>query len=160
MSAYLGVSTPATRRARRERRVRKWWVREAVKSEESTRLVKASLELDSGPARHEQKREHVAFAHECYTKQHRVPEQVVRDEFEKMLDLARKDSNEGCLNTINNASIPMGLWIRAVNLARMIYVIYKLEDAYTHSSKKLKECIDLLFIKPLQSLIGLIYIYS
>ncbi|KAK9155410.1 hypothetical protein Sjap_002890 [Stephania japonica] len=97
----------------------------------------------------EQKREHVASALECYMKQHGVPEQVVRDEFEKMLDLAWKDLNEGCLNTINNASIPMDLRIRAVNLARMIYVIYKHEDAYTHSSQKLKECIDFLFIEPL-----------
>ncbi|KAK9155424.1 hypothetical protein Sjap_002904 [Stephania japonica] len=91
----------------------------------------------------EQKREHVASALECYMKQHGVPEQVVRDEFEKMLDLAWKDLNEGSLNTINNASIPMDLRIRAVNLARMIYVIYKHEDAFTHSSQKLKECIDL-----------------
>ncbi|KAK9151948.1 hypothetical protein Syun_010257 [Stephania yunnanensis] len=110
----------------------------------------------------EQKRGHVASALECYMKQHGVSEQAVHDEFDKMLDSAWKDLNEGCLSTTttttttttnnNNNSgtvIPMALRIRAVNLARMIYVIYKDEDAYTHSSRKLKECIAVLFIKPL-----------
>ncbi|KAK9155406.1 hypothetical protein Sjap_002886 [Stephania japonica] len=128
--------------------------REAFDWVNNSKLVKASCIIcrimdDLVSHELEQKREHVASALECYMKQHGVPEQVVRDEFEKMLDLAWKDLNEGCLNTINNASIPMDLRIRAVNLARMIYVIYKHEDAYTHSSQKLKECIDFLFIEPL-----------
>ncbi|KAK9151967.1 hypothetical protein Syun_010276 [Stephania yunnanensis] len=130
----------------------------------NSKLVKASCIIgrimdDLVSRELEQKRGHVASALECYMKQYGVSEQAAHDEFDKLLDSAWKDLNEGCLSTTTTTTtttttnsgtvIPMALRIRAVNLARMIYVIYKHEDAYTHSSRKLKECIGVLFIKPL-----------
>ncbi|XP_043701572.1 (-)-germacrene D synthase-like [Telopea speciosissima] len=94
----------------------------------------------------EQERGHVCSSIECYMKQHGVTEQDACDEFNKRIENAWKDINEGC---IKPTVVPMPFLIRAVNLARMMDVIYKHEDGYVNASKVLKEYITLLFIDPI-----------
>ncbi|KAH7861221.1 hypothetical protein Vadar_023293 [Vaccinium darrowii] len=83
----------------------------------------------------EQERGHVASAVECYMKQHGATEEVVLLEFQKRVTNAWKDMNAECLRP---TAVPMPLLTRVLNLARVINVIYKDEDGYTHSGTKLK----------------------
>ncbi|RVW14963.1 (-)-germacrene D synthase [Vitis vinifera] len=78
----------------------------------------------------EQKRGHVASAVECYMKQHGASEQETHNEFNKQVRDAWKDINEECLIP---TAVPMPILMRVLNLARVIDVIYKNEDGYTHS---------------------------
>ncbi|XP_042478646.1 (-)-germacrene D synthase-like [Macadamia integrifolia] len=94
----------------------------------------------------EQERGHVCSSVECYMKQHGVTEEEACGEFNRRVENAWKDINQGC---IKPTAIPMPFLMRPVNLARMIDVIYKHEDGYTKASKILKEHITLLFIDPL-----------
>ncbi|KAH7860923.1 hypothetical protein Vadar_019579 [Vaccinium darrowii] len=84
----------------------------------------------------EQERGHVASAVECYMKQHGATEEVVLLEFQKRVTNAWKDMNAECLRP---TAVPMPLLTRVLNLARVINVIYKDEDGYTHSGTKLKK---------------------
>ncbi|KAM4103192.1 hypothetical protein ACJW30_06G060600 [Castanea mollissima] len=83
----------------------------------------------------EQERGHAASAVECYMKQHGVSEQVVHDEFNKQVANAWKNINEECLRP---TVIPMPLLMCVLNLARVIDVIYKEGDGYTHIGKEMK----------------------
>ncbi|XP_042478009.1 (-)-germacrene D synthase-like isoform X2 [Macadamia integrifolia] len=94
----------------------------------------------------EQERGHVCSGVECYMKQHGVTEEEVYDEFNRRVENAWKDINQGC---IKPTTIPMPFLMRSVNLARMMDVIYKHKDGYVEASKILKEYITLLFIDPL-----------
>ncbi|KAK4576375.1 hypothetical protein RGQ29_027084 [Quercus rubra] len=84
----------------------------------------------------EQERGHAASAVECYMKQHGVSEQVVHDELNKQVTNAWKDINEEC---IRPTVVPMTLLMRVLNLARVIDVIYKEGDGYTHVGKEMKD---------------------
>ncbi|KAF5948759.1 hypothetical protein HYC85_014716 [Camellia sinensis] len=83
----------------------------------------------------EQKRGHVVSAVECYMKQHGATEEEVLVEFRKLVTNAWKDINAAYLRP---TAVPMPLLLRVVNLTRMIHVIYKDEDGYTHSGTRLK----------------------
>ena len=69
-------------------------------------------------------------------KQHGVSEQVVHDELNKQVANAWKDINEEC---IRPTVVPMTLLMRVLNLARVIDVIYKEGDGYTHVGKEMKD---------------------
>uniref|UniRef100_A0A2N9IH01 Terpene synthase metal-binding domain-containing protein n=1 Tax=Fagus sylvatica TaxID=28930 RepID=A0A2N9IH01_FAGSY len=84
----------------------------------------------------EQERGHAASAVECYMKQHGVSEQVVHDELKRQVDDAWKDINEECMRP---TVVPMPLLMRVLNLARVIDVIYKESDGYTHVGKEMKD---------------------
>uniref|UniRef100_A0A2N9HWR3 Terpene synthase metal-binding domain-containing protein n=1 Tax=Fagus sylvatica TaxID=28930 RepID=A0A2N9HWR3_FAGSY len=84
----------------------------------------------------EQERGHAASAVECYMKQHGVSEQVVHDELNRQVDDAWKDVNEECMRP---TVVPMPLLMRVLNLARVIDVIYKDSDGYTHVGKEMKD---------------------
>ncbi|XP_028066770.1 (-)-germacrene D synthase-like [Camellia sinensis] len=83
----------------------------------------------------EQKRGHVVSAVECYMKQYGASEEEVLVELQKQVTNAWKDINQECLSP---TAVPMPLLLRVVNLARVINVLYKDEDGYTHSGTKLK----------------------
>ncbi|KAF5948761.1 hypothetical protein HYC85_014718 [Camellia sinensis] len=83
----------------------------------------------------EQKRGHAASAVECYMKQHGATEEEVLVEFRKLVTNAWKDINAAYLRP---TAVPMPLLLRIVNLTRMIHVIYKDEDGYTHSGTRVK----------------------
>ncbi|KAJ9671958.1 hypothetical protein PVL29_025552 [Vitis rotundifolia] len=93
----------------------------------------------------EQKRGHVASAVECYMKQHGASEQETHNEFNKQVRDAWKDINEECLIP---TAVPMPILMRVLNLARVIDVIYKNEDGYTHSGTVLKDLVTSMLIDP------------
>ncbi|KAJ7948511.1 (-)-germacrene D synthase [Quillaja saponaria] len=95
----------------------------------------------------EQKRGHVASAIECYMKQHGVKEEETIIQFQKQVADAWKDMNEECLYP---TSVPMPILTRVVNLARVIDVLYKDEDGYTHANVVLKDYVASLLIEPVQ----------
>ncbi|KAK9151947.1 hypothetical protein Syun_010256 [Stephania yunnanensis] len=94
----------------------------------------------------EQDRGHVASAVECYMKQYGLPEEEVESELNKQVEEAWKELNKGLLRP---TAFPMPTLMIVVNLSRMIYVLYKHEDAYVHSNKKTKEHITSLFVHPI-----------
>ncbi|EXB50927.1 hypothetical protein L484_021155 [Morus notabilis] len=78
-------------------------------------------------------------------KQHEATEEEAVKDLRKQVINAWKDINEECLYPI---SVPMPLLMRVVNLARVIDVIYKDEDGYTHSDVVLKDFIASMLIDP------------
>jgi hypothetical protein len=78
-------------------------------------------------------------------KQHGVSEQVVHDELNKQVANAWQDINEECMRP---TVVPMPLLMRVLNLARVVDVIYKEGDAYTHVGKEMKYDVASLLIDP------------
>ncbi|XP_059428060.1 (-)-germacrene D synthase-like isoform X2 [Corylus avellana] len=93
----------------------------------------------------EQKRGHVASAVECYTKQHGATEEEAIDEFGKEITDAWKDINEECRYP---TTVPMPVVMRILNLARVIDVVYKDADGYTHAGIVLKDFVASLLVDP------------
>ncbi|WKA12340.1 hypothetical protein VitviT2T_029734 [Vitis vinifera] len=91
----------------------------------------------------EQNREHVASAVECHVKQHGASEQETHKEFNKQVTNAWKDVNEEYLIP---TAVPMTILTRVLNLSRVIDVIYKNEDGYTHSRTVLKDFVTSMLI--------------
>ncbi|GFS42113.1 terpenoid cyclases/Protein prenyltransferases superfamily protein [Actinidia rufa] len=91
----------------------------------------------------EQKRGHVASAVECYMKQHGTTEEEAIVELYKQVTNAWKDMNAECLFP---TKVPMPLLVRVLNLARVIYVLYKDEDGYTHSRTKVKKFVTSVLV--------------
>ncbi|KDP39014.1 hypothetical protein JCGZ_00771 [Jatropha curcas] len=93
----------------------------------------------------EQERGHVASSIECYMKQYGVTEEETIEEFRKQIVNAWKDINEEFLFP---TSVPMPILLRILNLARVIDVLYKSEDGYTHAEGVLKDFVSSLLIDP------------
>ncbi|XP_057968253.1 (-)-germacrene D synthase-like [Malania oleifera] len=93
----------------------------------------------------EQERGHCASAVECYMKQYGASEQEAHAELQKQVVNAWKDINGECLRP---TVVPMPLLARILNLARVIDLIYKSEDGYTHVGKQMKGRIASLLIDP------------
>nr|XP_027083045.1 (-)-germacrene D synthase-like [Coffea arabica] len=93
----------------------------------------------------EQERGHVASAVECYVNEYGVTKQEAFDELNRQTAKAWKDINGECLNS--NA-VPMEALQRVLNLAKVICLIYKDEDGYTHSATVLKDYISLMLVDP------------
>ncbi|KAL7216920.1 hypothetical protein ACSBR1_028779 [Camellia fascicularis] len=68
-------------------------------------------------------------------KQYGASEEEALVELKKWVTNAWKDINQECLRP---TAVPMPLLLRVVNLARVIIVLYKDKDGYTHSGTKLK----------------------
>ncbi|XP_040988311.1 (-)-germacrene D synthase-like isoform X2 [Juglans microcarpa x Juglans regia] len=94
----------------------------------------------------EQKRGHVASAVECYMTQHGVTEEEAVHELSKQVTDAWKDINKECLYP---TEVPMPILMRVLNLARVIDVVYKDEDGYTHAGIVLKDFVASLMVDPL-----------
>nr|QNV48472.1 cadinene synthase [Ficus carica] len=92
----------------------------------------------------EQEREHVASSVECYTKQYGVSEQEAYGELNKKVVDAWKDINEELL--INPTAMPRPVLIRVLNLSRVIDLLYKDGDGYTHVGKVTRDSIATLLI--------------
>ncbi|KAJ4850830.1 hypothetical protein Tsubulata_047454, partial [Turnera subulata] len=93
----------------------------------------------------EQERGHAASAVECYTKEHGVPEEEACKVLQMEVVKAWKDINEECLKP---TAVPMPLLTRILNLTRVIDVIYKDEDCYTHVGKVMKNNVASVLIHP------------
>ncbi|KAJ6969907.1 valencene synthase-like [Populus alba x Populus x berolinensis] len=91
----------------------------------------------------EQERGHAASGVECYIRQYGLSEQEVYKEFHMQVVNAWKDINEEFLKP---TAVPMPLLERILNLSRVMDVIYKEEDEYTHVGEVMKNNIASLFI--------------
>ncbi|KAM7473354.1 hypothetical protein LguiB_020597 [Lonicera macranthoides] len=91
----------------------------------------------------EQERGDVASAVECYIKQHNVTKEEAFVEFDRRLTNAWKDTNQECLA---QTAVPMNLLERVLNLSRVIDLLYKDNDGYTHSTTRVKDFITSLLI--------------
>ncbi|XP_048328632.2 (-)-germacrene D synthase-like [Ziziphus jujuba] len=120
------------------------WLFSKPKIEKASSVV-CRLMDDVVSHKFEQKRGHVASAVECYMKQFGATEDEAVNEFRKQVSDAWKDINEECLYP---TSVPMPLLVRILNLARVIDVVYKDGDGYTHASIVLKELVASLLINP------------
>ncbi|XP_059643780.1 valerianol synthase TPS8-like [Cornus florida] len=95
----------------------------------------------------EQERGHVATGIICYMKEHAgMSKEEVTDEFNRRIENAWKDINEECLKP---NSISMHLLRRIVNLTRVMDVLFKNGDGYTHPEKVWKDHIVSMFIVPI-----------
>ena len=79
-------------------------------------------------------------------KQHSVSEQVIHDEFNRQVANAWKDINEEC---IRPTVVPMPLLMRCLNLTRVVDVIYKEGNNYTHIGKEMKDNVASVLIDPI-----------
>ncbi|KAH0987040.1 hypothetical protein GBA52_014217 [Prunus armeniaca] len=94
----------------------------------------------------EKERGHVACAIDCYRKQYGVSnEQEIIDVFNKQIVDSWKDINEEFLRP---TSMPMPILERIVNLTRVVDLLYKKYDAYTHGGKVMNDCIASYLIDP------------
>ncbi|XP_031284205.1 (-)-germacrene D synthase-like [Pistacia vera] len=114
------------------------------------KMIKASSVIcrlmdDMVSHKFEQKRGHVASSIECFMIQHGATEEEARNEFQKQVIDAWKDINEEYLRP---TAVPMPLLDRILNLSRVIDVIYKDEDGYTHAHVMLKDSVASLLINP------------
>ncbi|MBA0770747.1 hypothetical protein Gotri_019345 [Gossypium trilobum] len=91
----------------------------------------------------EQERGHVSSAVECYMKQYGVSMQEAYDELNKQINEAWKDINEEFLKP---TAAPTSALIRILNLAKVIDLLYKGEDAYTQVGDSAKTSITALLI--------------
>lgn len=78
--------------------------------------------------------------------QYGVHEEEAYKELYKKVDNAWKDINEECLKP---TAMPMPVLLRAFNFARVIDVLYKEGDGYTHVEKVTKEKVASLLIDPI-----------
>ena len=93
----------------------------------------------------EQKRGYVVSRVQCYMKQYGVTEQEACEEFNNEIMNAWKDMNEECLKC---TQVLMPLLTCVVNFARVIDLLYKNQDEYTHVGKLMKDLIAWMLIDP------------
>ncbi|GFS29280.1 terpene synthase 21 [Actinidia rufa] len=91
----------------------------------------------------EQQRGHIVSAVQCYMKQHGATEEEAVTELYEQVTNAWKDINAECLYS---TKVPMPLLVRVLNLARVINVLYKDEDGYTHSGTRTKNFVTSVLI--------------
>ncbi|KAI3499040.1 hypothetical protein L1887_34832 [Cichorium endivia] len=111
-------------------------------------IVKASCELcrfqdDIVTHMEEQEREHVASGVECYLKEFDVTKEHVYDLFKEKVENAWKEINRESLMC---KDVPIPIIMRTINLARVIEVLYKYEDNFTHVGEEARNLIKSLMI--------------
>nr|GMD75791.1 (-)-germacrene D synthase-like [Ipomoea batatas]GMD75793.1 (-)-germacrene D synthase-like [Ipomoea batatas] len=94
----------------------------------------------------EQQRGHLDSAVECYMKQYGKSKEETFNELGGRVNNAWKDINQECLKP---TVFPMPILIRVVNLARVIDLLYKDGDTYTHPTAKLKALITSVLVDPI-----------
>nr|GME12960.1 (-)-germacrene D synthase-like [Ipomoea batatas] len=94
----------------------------------------------------EQQRGYADTAVEICMKQYGKSKEETFNEFQTRVSNAWKDINQECLNP---TAFPMPILIRVVNLARVMDLLYKDEDTYTHSATETKDIITSVLIDPI-----------
>ncbi|XP_009804030.1 (-)-germacrene D synthase-like [Nicotiana sylvestris] len=120
-----------------------WVTHEPLIVQAST--VIARLMDDMAGHEFEQERGHEPSAVECYMKQHGTSKEEVLLELQKLVSNAWKEVNRQCLYP---REVPMLILMRVLNLARVIELLYKDGDAFTHSTTKLKNIITSILVDP------------
>ncbi|KDP39015.1 hypothetical protein JCGZ_00772 [Jatropha curcas] len=101
-------------------------------------IVSYKLEKETGK---------IASAIECYKREYGVTEEEACNEFNKQIMNAWKDINQELLKP--TAAWPMPLLMRPLNLARVMDILYKDGDNYTHVGKVAIDGITSLLIDPM-----------
>ncbi|XP_009346480.1 (-)-alpha-pinene synthase-like [Pyrus x bretschneideri] len=114
------------------------------------KIVRASTTLfrfidDMVTTKFEKERGHVASSVDCYMKQYGVSEQETIEVFNKQVVNLWKDINE---EFHRPTAVPMPVLMRVLNLTRVVDLLYKGEDGYTHVGKVVKDIIAALFVDP------------
>lgn len=91
-------------------------------------------------------RGHVASCIQIEMKENGSTYEEACEKFKSMAANAWKDINKECLNP---TVVPMPLLMRAVNLARVIEVMYQHRDGYTNSTHETKDHIFLVLVEPI-----------
>ncbi|TYI04270.1 hypothetical protein ES332_A10G005500v1 [Gossypium tomentosum] len=82
----------------------------------------------------------------CYMKQYSVTRQEAVEAYREMIEVAWKDMNEGCLKPM---PVSNKIAVRALNVARLVLVLYKKDDGFTRPELSLKDAIAKLLIHPI-----------
>ncbi|KDP31568.1 hypothetical protein JCGZ_14793 [Jatropha curcas] len=93
----------------------------------------------------EQERGHVASAVECCMKQYGVSKQEAYEKLNKIVANMWKDLNEELMKEID---IPKPILMCILNIVRVMDVVYKDEDSYTHSNTSLKDILATFLVNP------------
>ncbi|KAK9921372.1 hypothetical protein M0R45_029883 [Rubus argutus] len=93
----------------------------------------------------DKERGHVASSVDCYMKQYGVSEQETLDVFNKQIVDFWKDINEEFMRP---TAVPKPVLDRVLNLTRVVDLVYKKGDAFTHVGKLMKDTVTSLFIDP------------
>ncbi|XP_034212829.1 (-)-alpha-pinene synthase-like [Prunus dulcis] len=94
----------------------------------------------------DKERGHVASSIDCYMKQHGVSEQETLDVLNKQVVDLWKDINEELL--IKPTVVPRPVLMRVLNLTRVVDLLYKRGDGFTHVGKLMKDIVASLFLDP------------
>ncbi|KAG6655106.1 hypothetical protein CIPAW_05G192700 [Carya illinoinensis] len=92
-----------------------------------------------------QERGHVVSALDSYMKQHGVSKHEAEEEFKKQIEDAWKNINSEFLKP---TQVPKHFLDRVLNLARVIDVVYKDDDAYTNVTQVIVDGITSLLVDP------------
>ncbi|KAG4215821.1 hypothetical protein ERO13_A01G200800v2 [Gossypium hirsutum] len=116
------------------------------------KIIKASTIIcrfmdDIAEHKFKHRREDDCSAIECYMEQYGVTAQEAYDEFNKHIESSWKDVNEEFLKP---TEMPVPVLNRSLNLARVMDVLYREGDGYTHVGKAAKGGITSLLIDPIQ----------
>ncbi|ONI12964.1 hypothetical protein PRUPE_4G194700 [Prunus persica] len=101
---------------------------------------------DTAGCKSEKERGLEASSVDCYMKQHGVSEQETLDVFNKQVMDLWKDINEELL--IKPTVVPRPVLMRVLNLIRVMYLVYKRGDGFTHVGKLMKDIVTSLFLDP------------
>ncbi|XP_062081149.1 alpha-humulene synthase-like, partial [Humulus lupulus] len=115
------------------------------------KIVKASSIIcrfmdDIASHKFEQERVHPPSTVECYMKQYGVSEQEAYDELTRQVVNAWKVINE---EFIRPTAVPSSMLVRVLNSSRVIDLLYKDGDGYTHVGKVTKDSVAALLINPI-----------
>ncbi|CAL5406280.1 unnamed protein product [Camellia sinensis] len=80
-------------------------------------------------------------------REHGVSEKEACGKIREMVDIAWKDINEELQN--RNGLFPLSLLLPALNLSRMMEVIYGHGDGYTNSKGRTKDIIISVLVNPI-----------
>ncbi|XP_048319146.1 (-)-germacrene D synthase-like [Ziziphus jujuba] len=137
-TSFLGMGEVATKKAFD-------WVSNGPKIVKSASII-CRLMDDVVDHKYVQERGDLASSVECYVKHHGVSEKEACDALLKKVVEAWKDINEECLEP---RDAPMPLIMRVVNLARVMDVLYKDGDGYTHAKGSTKKLVSSLLVDPI-----------
>ncbi|KAL4272665.1 hypothetical protein GQ457_13G002760 [Hibiscus cannabinus] len=115
------------------------------------KIIKASTIIcrfmdDIAEHKFKHRREDDCSAIECYMEQYSVTAEEAYDEFNKHIESSWKDVNEELLKP---REMPEAVLNRSLNLARVMDVLYREGDGYTHVGKAAKGGITSLLIDPI-----------
>lgn len=80
-------------------------------------------------------------------KQYGVTKQEAYDALNKLVVNAWKDMNQ---ESLTPTQVPLPVIVRVLNFNRVVDIVYKDADSYTHAEKLMKDLIALMLINPVQ----------